>query len=208
MKKLIVILASIILLSLPVQATLITLSPSSTIVQLGSSFTLDVDVSDIDTTNGEVLALFELLIGFDNSIFALNNIAFGSSLDGGIFGDSDQFIDPEPLDPTSATTVFENTFLDLAELQALQMGSFTILTFTFDAIALSPGSDLTVDIIPFGFLDFDGFDLTVNPNNQGSILPATIAVIEQTVVPEPASIILWLVPLLGLLRKAKFQVLK
>lgn len=194
MKKVSTLVAfSLFLLSIQANAALVTLQPSAASVNLNGSFTVDVIVSDL--APGEELALFDLDMVFDNTVFDLTNVAFGSSLGGPL--DSDQ--DAGTFGPNNA---FEQSFLDVVDLQALQVAAFQILTLSFDAIGVSPGSVLTLDILPFGFLDFDGIELVTD------VVPATVVVVQPPVnVSEPATLAAMLVGLFGMYAtKKRFQI--
>lgn len=186
-KKLMAFISLYFALVFQANAAIITLTPTTVSVFLNDTFTVDVEVDGLLT--GEELALFDLDMLFNSSLLQLNSIGFGTALnDGDFFGSIQELFLNGPTNATETSTLFE------FELQALQSGSFNILTLGFTAIGLTPGTDISVGINPlgFGFLDYDGNDLTISQIN-----PATVTVLQAPVpAPEPAMLLLFATGLL------------
>lgn len=185
MKKLITLFTTLaVFLCFNAQAALITLTPSSNLITLGDSFTVDVTVSDL--APGEELALFDIDTTFDPAVVDLTSVAFGSALGG-------------PLDSLQLDflpNVFENSFLSELALQGLQGAPFTIFTLSFDTLATSAASVISASVNNLGFLDFIGNEIDV------SVESTTVAIIEPPVsIPETGTLFLLLTGLCALLRR-------
>lgn len=109
-------------------ATAVTIGfvPSSSTVQVGDLFGIDVVVSDLPST--DVVSAYDLDIAFDESLLAFSSLTFGTGLGLPPFG----FATPLPGGILQASQV---SLLFDSELLALQGGSLTLFTIEFEALA-------------------------------------------------------------------------
>lgn len=112
-------------------AVSVQLVPSATTASVGDTILLDITISGLGAPGPEEVGSFDVFIGFDPSMFAPTGVSFGLLL-----GDPLLF---EALTDSSATAnvveAAEVSLLSVAELRALQPSSFTLATFSFEAIA-------------------------------------------------------------------------
>lgn len=172
-----------------VSAITISFEPVDTTVNVGDSVDVDVVISGLADAN-EIVSTYDLFIGYDASVLTASNVTFGPYLDDFLFP-SIQFTD---FSNPGSLEFGEISFLSDYELEAIQPGSFTLATLTFDTIT-SGFSDLIFEPHPlFDVIDVKGrdaliLDLTADAGG--------ITVIEPTVsVPEPESLMLLLIGLL------------
>ena len=159
------------------QAITLGFEPSSSEVSVGSSLDVNVVISGLGDSAAPSLGTFDLDVLFDPALFGLAGVAFGDP----VLGDQLDLFDSGSLsgfdDSVPGTVnVFEISF-DLPEdLDALQSGSFTLFTLTFDALAEGTSS-LGAENLTFG--DSLGDPLSVD------IAPGSITA---TALPEPAAL--------------------
>ncbi len=139
-------------------AATVSLIPSAGSAVAGTQFTVDVVVAGL--SGGQAVGGFDLDVVFDPLVLSAASVSFGSAL--GLDG-VDQF---SSVIISSGRIDFASVSLLLAaELQALQLGSFSIAQFTFDALA--PG----VSAIQFDTLTAPGLLFS---DALGNALPVTI----------------------------------
>lgn len=162
-------------------ATTVSLSPSSSQVGLGNSFSVDVLISDLGAA--DMLAVFDLKLNFDASKLSFGGYSLGSQL-----GDLGAF---EALDLSLGH--LGNGRLHLGELSFLaelpeQAKAFKLATLSFTATALGPSTL--------------GFEQVTLGDQWGNALSANLASASVSAVPEPSSHALLLAGLgcLGLLQ--------
>jgi len=177
----------------PAQAVVIEFVPANSAGFVGDLFDIDIFVSGLSSgeTAGEIVSAFDLDVLYDPSILDATSISFGSALG---LADVDTF----------TSSIFSSGRLDFAnvslllnsELAALQGDSVLLASLTFSAIGvgssalnfdtlLPPGIDL-VGSDPFARLPID---------RAGSAL---LTVRERaTTVPEPGTLLLFGIGLLG-----------
>ena len=195
MKKINNYILGMLLLLMSSTAYSITLdfSPSSSNVTVGDTFDVELTISGLADFAVDSLGAFDIDVLFDSSVLGFNGIAYGDP----ILGDQ---LDPFNLGSLTATTpsagsvnLFQVSFDLASDLNSLQVGSFTLATLTFDALAA--GSS---------FLDFGAYTLS---DAFGSALTATTlqgsANAAVASVPESSSLILMSFALFGLVALGK-----
>lgn len=182
------------------QAAVVNISASQSNVQVGGSFSLYFDISDLA---GASLGGFDLDLGFDSAVLAFTGYSF-----------SDDATAQNQLDLLEATApdVFFGEALDLgdvidayavsgnsaAKLDSDQSANFRFLTLNFTTLAISGGTALVVDLTdPFlSLFDASAADLAYSFGSSA----ATVAVTSPTGggnVPEPGALHLVLAALAG-----------
>lgn len=187
MKKVFYLFASLILLSLPAKAALISLIPSDTDVFTGEYFDVVVQITDLQP--GEVVTLFDISLLFDPAVFNLTGSTFGPGLGG---GGIDSFQD------NTGNIFYEFSFLDEVTLISLQGSGFTLFTLNFQALTTSFASVIDLEINPFGLLNYDQQDIAAQ------VSAATISIEQRTqTVSAPSSLPLLLLALAGMLNRRR-----
>ncbi len=176
--------------------------PMAQDVFLGDPALVDLVISDLGDFSPPSLGTFDLRIGFDPGIIALDSITFGTQLDIVTLGSIQGF----SIDNTNGhLDIFEVSIDLFGELDLLQEGSFALASMTFDTLDLGT-SPLTIlpPIDPFTgaplpapiFGDSLGGPLEVALNN------GSITVIQPPdgtePIPEPSTVLLFGSGLLGL----------
>ena len=168
------ILACSLIAAAPCQAAVVSLLPSASLVNMGDAFSVDLQVSDLGV--GTSVGVYDIDVGFDNTVLTLGNVSFGNGLDVlglgsirfGTFG-------------TGTVNLFELSLDTAADLLALQPGSFVLATLSFTAAA--PGTAaLTLSLNALG--DAYGDSLTA------SLVGTSVTIGAPTSVPEPATYLL------------------
>ena len=163
------------------------IDPPSQDVNFGDQAMVDLTISGLGDFAPDSLSVFDLDISFDASIVSFNSAVFGDQLDlfglGSITG----------VTPGAGTVnLFELSFDLPDDLDALQAGSFTLATLTFDTAGLGL-SALDISINALG-------DSLGNPLD-ADIVNGAITVVDPsatTVIPEPSTYALMIFGLIGL----------
>jgi hypothetical protein len=194
MKKIILLIAALVM-SMSVNATLITVELNDNDFNVGDLLTAQLVISDIELDNigfQKLLASFDISTLFDDSLLSFSSVSFGNKLDVDPFIISDQFSDNSQ---TGIVKVVEISYAFFDDLFAAQDGlsRFVLARINFNVLASGTGA------IELSAIDL-GDDLAgafTNVSAQG----ASFQVANSTNVPEPATIVLVLFGLAFLVRK-------
>jgi len=199
--------ASGILLSQQTFAVTISFQPETQSINLGESIVVDLIISDLGDHLPDSLSTYDLDLLFDPAILGIDD----SDSDG------DGVIDGVVLDPSSQLDIwnmeenwlsasisspgilnlYDLSFDTESDLNNYQAGSFTLATITFDAIGVGTAV-VSIDPTTLRLGDAAGNPLTA------SLTDGSINVSNVSPVPEPATCLLMisgLVGLMGLKRK-------
>ena len=176
--------------ALPASAITIEFNPSSQSVNVGSTTTVDLIISGLGGGAAPSLGTFDLDIGFDSSILSFNSATFGNQLD--LFG----LGDINSVTPGVGTiNLFELSLESAADLDSLQAGAFTLATLSFTA--LSDGSSaLSISVNALG-------DALGDPLQAELIAGSINGIRNVNAVPEPSSLLLVGIGMLGIISLAK-----
>lgn len=178
-------------------AVIIGFSPSSSIVNVGDTFNVDVVISDL-FASGEIVSAFDLDVTYNAAVLDATGVTFGSYLDDLFFPSlTDSVLTSGRIDFSELSFLFD------VELLAIQPDSFTLATLSFDAIAegnslleFDPDSAPLLGALDVkGFFDLDTFEaeiLTFESVGQSNIT------VQGATIPEPGIAILMLTGLLGI----------
>lgn len=192
MKKLLFLLTLILSISLLAGhsfAVSLSLDPVSQQINLSDFFNLNLNISGLGNYQPPSLGAFDLGIIFDPGILSFSSVNFGPFLGDLSIGEADANID------TSIPGVIgldETSWLYTFELDALQADSFTLATLTFQGIGLGT-SLICIDGSSVNLSDGVGQDL---PLSYYGITDAGVTV--NNPVPEPSTVILFFLGLVGL----------
>jgi hypothetical protein len=172
----------------PALAISIDILPQAQDVTAGTSVYADIAISGLGDILGPSISTYDMDIVFDSSILSFTNLVLGDQLDVFGFG-SVSAVDSSVI---GVVNLYELS-LDLpSDLDAFQLPAFTIATLSFDTIGIGL-SALSLTVNALG--DANGDPLMAN------VQGASINVKSQfTTVPEPATLSLFVLGLLGLLQ--------
>jgi Cohesin domain len=176
--------------ALRADAATITLSPATSAPSVGSTFSLDVVVSGLETASASSLGAFDLNVAYDPSKLTFSGATFGPLL-GTLPGEA--FADVLP--SAGSINLAEVSLLSPAALDGLQPASFTVATLQFVATSATPS---TVSVSS-GLLS-DAFARPIGIDSLGS---ATVS--PTSAVPEPGAFLLYGAGLLVVARSRRFR---
>lgn len=153
---------------------ILSVSPASQSVTLGSPVSFDVNISGLG--NGTALGTYDINLGFDPTLLSYSSIVFGNQVDISGLGDI-QSVTPG----TGTVDVFELSLDSPSDLNSLQASSFTLATLTFDTLATGTNSPLTLSVNALG--DAVGNSINANLENGSVTINGLV-----TSVPEPSMI--------------------
>lgn len=185
MKKHLIVFQLLLIIagSEPGFAVTLLLQPSSPNITIGSTTTVDLNISDLGGFAPPSLGAFFTEITFDNSVLSFDSVIYGALL-----GDPS-----DPLETNIVTNLGSNTvsldefsFLFDFELDAIQPDSFTLATLSFT------GGKVGTSNLGFGTIDLSNAEgnSIANPTLQSASV--------NVVVPEPLTLLLLGTGFLGL----------
>ena len=154
-----------------VHAAALAITLSSQTVNVGNTVTLNLQISGLGNGVAPSLGVFDIDFGFDPALLSFSSALYGSGLD--VLGlGSLQAITPG----VGTVNLLELSLDSVADLNALQLDAFTLVTLSFNALASG----------------FGPFTLTVNSlgDAEGLSIPVTVeggSVTINAAVPEPAT---------------------
>ena len=168
-------------------AITINIVPDSQTVQVGDAFNLDVVVSGLSSAN-EIVSAYDLDISYDTSILNATAVSFGSYLDSPLYPSIQDSVLP------GTVNIAELSFLFDDELALQQTDSFTLATLSFDALMAGVSAIAFVADPVYG-IDVKGRNAQILPLGVNN---ATVTVNSIINVPEPNTLALMLIALVGL----------
>ena len=179
-----------LLAALPSQAITISFDPAAQSTTVGSAVDVALVISGLTDGAAPSLSTFDLDVSFDPAILGFSSAAFGDPVLGDqldIFGLGSLTIATLGV---GTVNLFELSFDSPSDLDALQAGSFTLATLTFDGLSIGT-STLGISINALG--DSLGDPLSA------SIQSGSITSQGTSQIPEPSSLLLLGVAALGMM---------
>ena len=144
MHRMILAVLAIMLAIVPARAVTLEAVASTPMVNLGDSFTVDINISGLGDFLPPSLAAFDIQVAYETAFFAPTSVAFGSTFaSGGPLLQCDSISSPGLCPATFVFPGFDYVrFTDVSFdplLDVNQPGAFTLATLTFDAIGLGTG---------------------------------------------------------------------
>ncbi|NOQ64589.1 MAG: hypothetical protein GQ582_08770 [Methyloprofundus sp.] len=174
---LVALLASVFLTT-AVNAASLSFSPVTASTTVGSSVEVDLIISDFSASEAP-LGGFVLDVEYNQMVLGFSSVSYSDFL--GVAGiDSDFFT----IDEAGVVSVENISFLDNADLLASQPASFSLATFSFEALAAGFSNLL---LSPIEFFTGDGADITGDLTLNDGVVEVKAAT-----VPEPTAFLLML----------------
>ncbi|MBQ4831345.1 PEP-CTERM sorting domain-containing protein [Alteromonas sp. MMG017] len=192
MSKLRLTVLSFVLLlgfSTTANAAIITLTPSSSTLNVGDNVTIDFVISDLTSGGAPSLSAYFVDALFNNALFNFVSV-FNYSTNLGLSLNSPVELIP-PLVSPGIVGVLDSTFETPAFLDINQPASFTMFSITFQAMNMGTGG-FTIDTLTSSFSNSDSsglIDITALNTTSVSVTNATSTVSE----PATGALILTLV---------------
>ena len=174
-------------LSVPAEAAVISVLPSSQTVNIGDTVFFDVAISDIDTATPNPIAAYDLTLTFNPAVLGAPGFLPLNGNPGAMGVAPDTFVSLSPGSFNFGAAVIDPAIATEADLSAVQGGSFVAARFQFTALA-SGSSPITLAVNGGGLAPFDFFADLILPqiaNGQVNVRQGT-----QPPAPEPATLLL------------------
>lgn len=192
--KLRLALLSVVMLlgfSATANAAIITLTPSSSVVNVGDNVTIDFVISDLTAGAAPSLSAYFVDALFDNAFFSFVSASFGTSLG---FSLNSPAVFAPPLVAPGVVNMLDTSFEPAVFLDATQAASFTMFSITFEALNVGAGV-FSIDALTSTFSNSGGtalIDITAINNTTVKITNGT------STVSEPATGLLILTMVAGI----------
>lgn len=165
-------------------ALTISMDPAASIVGLGGSVDIALNVSGLGDLSAPSLGVYDIDVAWDASVVQLDAVSFGDPLLGNQL-DLSSFGTIASVGLGAGTvSLFELSLDAPSTLDSLQAGSFTIATLTFQLIDVA-ATNITPTVVQVG----DAFG---RPLQIESVTGAVVSAI-----PEPSAAVLWMAGLLA-----------
>lgn len=183
------LILGIVFMTSAAHAIALNVNPITQNVLLGNSIGVILDISGLGDGSAPSLGVFDLNLNFDPAILTFNNVTFGDPVLGDqldLFGLGSliTFDDTTP----GMVNLYELSFDLPSDLDALQIGNFTLASLTFDSLTTGTSS-LNMSINSLG--DALGDPIVLDTLNNGSVTVTAP-------VPEPSTCLLLFFGLIGM----------
>ena len=174
-------------LALPAQATTIDLMPDQSQLNIGDTITVDVRITGLEDSNAPSLGVYDVTFNYDDSLFSVNQIIWGDTIHGNQLDLTGFGTLQDVTQGSGWISLFELSFDNPLDLEALQTGEFTLFSVLLDAVDAGTGY-FSLDTNTLG--DAYGNAVFINSINNASVT------VGSTSVPEPSGLLL-LIGMLG-----------
>jgi len=171
--------------TLSAQAAVINILPSSENLYVGDELALNVEISNLQQTNGPSLGVYDLRLNFDSDLFAIKSIQFGDSIKGNQLDLNGQGTLQTSDSGTNSgkgwLNLFELSFDSVEDLNNIQAGDFTLFSVIFTTLEKGTGL-FSLDANSLG--DAYGNNLLIDNIQNSSVNISAVS------VPEPTGLVL------------------
>lgn len=163
--------AVILVLSTSAQAAVLSIEPVEQFVDLGTGFTLDINISGLGAGSSPSLSTFDLDLVYDSTIMTAVSVTFGNQLDLFGFGSVQ-----DVMGGGGVLNLSELSLDGPAILDSLQLDAFTLATVGF--VAIHTGfSDISLDNVILGDSLGDPFAAELGSARVNVPEPSTLALL-------------------------------